>query len=247
MQIQFEKFLSTDSPKAIKASGYGYLNGINYMAPHKLGGVGNLCPHASAGCISLCLGDHSGQAAMSQKVKESRKRKARYFMKNRAEYMAEFALHIRKTIKKAVKIGLKPAIRPNGSTDIAYEGIPVTLEGLIYKNIMEAFPEAPFLDYTKNPKRFDRPLPANYHLTFSLSETNEKDARALLARGFNVAVVFGSGLPKTYLGYPVIDGDKHDLRFLDPKGVIVGLSPKGNRAKRDESGFVIRNYSTHNA
>jgi len=69
----------------------------------------------------------------------------------------------------------------------------------------------------------------------------------LLARGFNVAVVFGSGLPETYLGYPVIDGDKHDLRFLDPKGVIVGLSPKGNRAKRDESGFVIRNYSTHNA
>jgi hypothetical protein len=25
----------------------------------------------------------------------------------------------------------------------------------------------------------------------------------------------------------VIDGDRHDLRFLDPKGVIVGLVAKG--------------------
>jgi len=36
----------------------------------------------------------------------------------------------------------------------------------------------------------------------------------------------------------VIDGDKDDLRFLDPKGVVVGLIAKG-KAKRDTSGFVI--------
>ena len=50
-----------------------------------------------------------------------------------------------------------------------------------------------------------------------------------------------NGLPKTYLGFRVINGDSHDLRFLDPKGVIVGLSPKGNKAKKDTSGFVIQN------
>ena len=247
MQIRFERFLSTDSPKAIKASGYGYLNGFNYMAPYKLGGAGNLCSHASAGCIALCLGDHSGQAAMSQRVKDSRKRKAQYFMKARAEYMAEFAYHIKKTINKANKLGLKTAIRPNGSTDIAYEGIPVTVNGTVYPNIMSAFPDEPFLDYTKNPKRFDRKLPLNYHLTFSLSETNESEAREILKRGYNVAVVFGNGLPETYLGHPVINGDEHDLRFLDPRGVIVGLSPKGHKAKKDTSGFVIRNYANHNA
>lgn len=247
MKTQFKKFLSTDSPKAIKASGYGYLNGINYIAPHKLGGVGNLCPHASAGCISLCLGDHSGQAAISTKVKDSRKRKAQYFMRYRSDFMAEFYHHIANTVKKADKNGLKTAIRPNGSSDIAFEGLPVTVNGSTYPNIMSAFPEVPFLDYTKNPKRFDRELPKNYHLTFSLSETNETQARAILARGFNVAVVFGSGLPETYLGYPVINGDLHDLRFLDPNGVIVGLTPKGHRAKRDQSGFVIRNYQTYNA
>lgn len=36
-----------------------------------------------------------------------------------------------------------------------------------------------------------------------------------------------------------VDGDRHDLRFLDPKGSIVCLKAKG-QAKNDTSGFVIR-------
>jgi hypothetical protein len=63
-----------------------------------------------------------------------------------------------------------------------------------------------------------------------------------LNAGHNVAVVFstkkGFDLPSEYKGKKVIDGDKHDLRFLDPKGVIVGLRAKGP-ARQDESGFVI--------
>ena len=47
-------------------------------------------------------------------------------------------------------------------------------------------------------------------------------------------------LPETFLGRPVINGDKDDLRFLDPKNVIVGLYAKG-KAKKDTSGFVIDN------
>ena len=39
------------------------------------------------------------------------------------------------------------------------------------------------------------------------------------------------------MGRKVIDGDKHDLRFLDEKNVIVGLIAKGE-AKKDISGFV---------
>lgn len=248
MRNQFEKFLSVDSPKAVKAGEFGYLNGINYIAPHKSGGFGNLCSHASNGCIALCLGEHSGQAAMSQTVRDSRKRKAEFFMKSRPEFMAEFARHIARLIRKAETLNLKPAIRPNGSTDIAFEGIPVTIDGETFPNLMAAFPNVPFIDYTKNPNRFARKLPPNYYLTFSLSETNETIARNLLARGINVAAVFGSGLPDTYLGRMVLDGDRHDLRHLDPKGgFIIGLSPKGNRAKRDLSGFVIRDYSTNNA
>ena len=62
--VQFERFFSMDSAKAIKAQEYGYLNAINYMAPHKSAGVGNLCSHASPVCIELCLGLESGQASM---------------------------------------------------------------------------------------------------------------------------------------------------------------------------------------
>lgn len=63
----------------------------------------------------------------------------------------------------------------------------------------------------------------------------DKDA---IEHGNNVAVVFRGPLPKTWANRRVIDGDRDDLRFLDPMGVIVGLKAKG-RAKHDESGFVV--------
>jgi hypothetical protein len=55
----------------------------------------------------------------------------------------------------------------------------------------------------------------------------------------DVAIVFDS-LPASYWGFDVIDGDLHDLRHLDPRGVIVGLVPKGAKAKKSQDGFVIR-------
>ena len=51
-------------------------------------------------------------------------------------------------------------------------------------------------------------------------------------------MVFAGELPKTWQGKPVINGDESDLRFLDPKGVIVGLKAKG-QGKKDTSGFVV--------
>ena len=41
-----------------------------------------------------------------------------------------------------------------------------------------------------------------------------------------------------FKGLKVIDGDKHDMRFLDETQVVVGLIEKGE-AKKDTSGFVI--------
>jgi hypothetical protein len=260
--VQFERFFSVDSPKAIKAAKLNYLNAINYMAPHMSAGVGNLCPHASPGCIALCLGRESGQASMVSRltgtnaVRQSRERKARYFMSDRQAYLREMLLHIARCARSARRKGMTLAVRPNGSTDIAYEGLRVVVEvdlarelsrisGLTVTvgvhTIFSAYPSVQFIDYTKNPRRFDRALPSNYHLTFSLSETNCEAAAAILARGFNVAVVFAGDRPHDFLGHAVIDGDEHDLRHLDPCGVVVGLTPKGNKAKRDLSGFVVRN------
>ena len=83
---------------------------------------------------------------------------------------------------------------------------------------------------------------ANYHLTFSLAESNDLEARAALGNGMNVAVAFAikkdDAKPAQFSGFPVIDGDTTDVRFLDPKGGhIVGLFAKGD-AKKDSSGFV---------
>ena len=82
-------------------------------------------------------------------------------------------------------------------------------------------------------------MPSNYHLTFSRSECNEAQCLEVMARGGNVAAVFAAP-PAQWNGRPVIDGDKSDLRFLDPRGVVVGLTAKGALGKRDTSGFVIR-------
>lgn len=133
-------------------------------------------------------------------------------------------------------------IRLNGTSDIPYENLRVFEGG---KNIFEVFPKVKFYDYTKNYTRFDKVLPKNYTLTFSRSETNNEKAMELLERGFNVAMVFDK-TPKKYEGYKVINGDKDDLRFKDPKNVIVGLKYKNltsngaNNKKAFESGFAIK-------
>jgi len=65
----------------------------------------------------------------------------------------------------------------------------------------------------------------------------------LASLGKNVAVVFstkkGQPLPETWQGKQVVDGDIDDLRFLDPKGCIVGLRAK-SRATKDSTGFVVQ-------
>jgi hypothetical protein len=94
-------------------------------------------------------------------------------------------------------------------------------------NLFEAFPEVQFYDYTKHFKRMFRPRPANYHLTFSLHEKNRHLAPAVLGAGMNVAVVTPDPRGMIF-GHRVIDGDEHDLRFLDPAPVVVGLRPKGS-------------------
>lgn len=243
---RFTKFFSTDSAKAIKAEKYGWLNAINYMAPHSTGGAGNLCPHSSAGCRSLCLGMYSGQAAIvsdlengTNRTRESRIAKAQFFMNDRQAFMLEMTGHVLAMAKKAKRENKRLVIRPNGSTDIAFERIP-TDNG---QPLPIRFPKIQFVDYTKSMRRvLDLKRPNNYNLTFSLSETNKEEAEQVLASGFNVAVVFGNGQPKTFMDHPVIDGTIHDLRHLDPKGFIVGLDPKGSKAKNDTSGFVVRGY-----
>ena len=254
MKPTFRRFFSLDSAKAVKAQQFGWLNGINYMAPASSGGHGNLCSHASPACIAMCLGWHSGQAGMVKdadhdlnSVRLSRIAKVAMFMEDRQRFMAEAVAAIEALVKRAASIGFKPCARMNGATDIAWEGVRCTRNGVEFRNVFEAFPEVVFVDYTKNHFRMKRALPSNYFLTFSRSEKNEATALQLLSDGHNVAVVFSGNKPASWHGFDVVDGDEHDLRQLDPRasaehptGYVIALSPKGQRAKNDTTGFVVR-------
>jgi hypothetical protein len=243
-----DAFFSIDSPKAIKANEYGYVNAINYMAPASTAGVGNLCPYASTGCLALCLGWYSGQAGMLSNAnledgvnatRSSRARKARMFMRDRHAFFEVMSKGIEACQRKANRLGLKLCVRLNGATDISWEAVKDC--GF---TIIDRYSDVQFVDYTKNYKRMLRfcnhMLPKNYHLTFSRSETNEAECVDVLKKGGNVAVVSSVAMPDKYLGHKVINGDKHDLRHLDEKNVVIWLSPKGRKAKADKSGMVLR-------
>ena len=224
------KLLSKNNAKLIKGEKLGYLTLGLSLAPHKMSGV-NLCPNASAGCSAACL--FTAGMGVFKNVAAARIAKAKFFNTEQATFLAQLETEIAAGIKRAAKLGQKLAIRLNVLSDIAWERL----------GIIQKFSQVQFYDYTKSPFRAlqfaQGKLPPNYHLTFSRSEDNQQAVENVSAAGVNIAVVFaGKTLPATYLGKTVVSGDESDLRFLDAKSVIVGLSSKG-KAKKDESGFVI--------
>jgi hypothetical protein len=249
-----ETLLTTGNPKIEKGAARGYLTSILHLAPSRLSGF-NTCPMATAGCAAGCL-NTAGRGGMFRKgettnaIQTARIRKTLAFFNDRTAFMNKLVKEITAAIRKAEKNNLVPVFRLNGTSDIRWETVPVTRDGVEYANIMLAFSNVQFYDYTKIANRRD--LPANYHLTFSLAESNDDDAVRALNNGMNVAAVFRT-MPTTFtlrtkdgrhsVTTTVIDGDSTDLRFLDGDsetqslGVIVGLKAKG-RAKKDATGFV---------
>lgn len=204
-----------------------------------------MCPWASEGCRAACLntsgrgqitGALTTENASRYSIQRARIERTRRFFEDRAGFLAQLDREIAALARRAARRGVRAVVRLNGTSDIAWErfGVP------------QRHPSVTFYDYTKSAKRaLDAATlapgwPSNYTLTFSRSETlPDSEAASLLRAGVNVAAVFET-LPAEWQGAPVIDGLAHDFRFEDAPGVVVGLLPKG-RAKRDVSGFVIRN------
>lgn len=240
---KISNLLTTGNPKIAKGSAHGFLTNILHLAPSRLSGY-NTCPMATVGCAVACL-NTAGRGGIFKKgettnaIQTARIRKTQWFFERRDEFMTQLVREIKNAIALARSHNLTPVFRLNGTSDIRWENIPVMIETPDFitaaPNVMSLFPDVQFYDYTKIPNR--RNLPANYHLTFSLAESNESNAKVALDAGMSVAVVFRKQLPDVFMGHAVIDGDKTDLRFLDPKNVIVGLKAKG-WAKRDVTGFV---------
>jgi hypothetical protein len=140
----------------------------------------------------------------------------------------------------AQRLGHRFSVRLNNTSDLSPEIFRITRQG-ITNNILQLFPHVTFYDYTKVfPRLKITEKYKNYDLTFSYNGENLDKCESALQKGFRLAMVFDV-VPDTYMGLPVIDGDKYDMRYLDPKNVVVGLKFKKVRNKPDQSdNFLIR-------
>jgi len=230
--------------KTVRGLKYGVDTGVLYMAPADVSGY-ILCSHMTPGCKAACLFT-AGQGRFPN-VKQGRLRRTYQWLFRREEFLTTLAKEIVKYGGIAASEGLVLAIRLNGTSDVYWENFPVTLpSGEVAENIFAAFPDVTFYDYTKCLDRLDAiaAIP-NYDITFSRGETtkSQKDALVALSKGVNVTVVFRDELPPMWDGHVVVDGDRHDARFLDKikasgDPVIIGLLAKGD-AKTDYTGFVV--------
>jgi hypothetical protein len=226
------KLLSTANPKIQKGTKLGYLSFILHLAPSTLSGK-NTCPKATKGCTAACL-NTAGRGGMFKRgentnmIQKARIRKTQYFFNQRQDFMLDLKRDIEKAIKMAERLGLIPVFRLNGTSDLSWEKYDM-IPG---QNVFECFPTVQFYDYTKILGRKVKGY-ANYHLTFSKADGNDSDVAEALLQGMSVVAVYDK-IPE---GVP--SADETDLRFLDPKGVMLGLKAKG-RAKKDYTGFVIR-------
>jgi len=257
---KYNQLLSINSDyKTSKGTKKGYLTGILYLSPANESGK-NFCSSASAGCISSCL-NTAGRGAFNS-VQQARYNKSRYFIENKAGFMFDLVKSIIRLKIKAKNKNLIPVVRLNGTSDLLWELIKIDIKTLLNDkyisnnidklnvnvlnndtcNIFDLFNNITFYDYTKHNIKIRKKAIKiqNYHLTFSRSENNENKAISYLVNGLNSAFVFSGQIPSTYKGFKVFNGDDTDLRFLDPKNVIIGLLAKG-QAKKDKTGFVIHN------
>lgn len=231
LKVYDRKVLSISADfKTSKGEKYGYLTGILYLAPSDIVGF-NVCPFASEGCRKACL-NTAGRGTFNS-VKLARILKTLAFLYDKDRFEVTLKRSINALLTKAINKGFKPVIRLNGTSDLRFESV--------YPWLHLSYGEIQFYDYTKYPLSVltKKPLPDNYHITYSLSEKDSSYSQAIeyLRAGHNVAIVFKDKLPDTYFGFNVVNGDDSDLRFLDPKGSIIGLTAKG-KAKKDTSGFV---------
>lgn len=258
---------SGNNAKTVKGDGI-FETAIMYLAPSDISGRNVCPMAKVAKCDVACLYSagrgafNSVQAARIAKAQRYHANRE-LFLAQLVDDLSGFVAYCRrKGVKPAVRLNGTSDIQWEIGHPVKrmhYRANGVEAPHMVeYASIFDAFPEVQFYDYTKLVKRVYRKLPANYSLVLSYSEASTEYANSVweahIDTGCNVAVVFRD--KQTRAGYiahgfggirsqvvlrknaAVIDGDRDDLRFNDPRGVIVGLYAKG-KAKSDMSGFVI--------
>jgi hypothetical protein len=242
MSARFSYLLSSgNNPKTIKSDLWGvYITAIMNLFP----GAPNVCPWATVDCILSCLHSAGNPAYQSGKDR-ARMARTKLFFDDRPAFIRRLFADTEQHVIKAERLGVKPAVRLNGTSDLQWE--------VIAPEWFAAFPNVMAYDYTKGAHRLtadwrSRKMPSNYDLTLSYSGHNWAKCETALHDGGRVAMVFGGvsrtkPLPSEYLGFPVHDGDITDLTFTRPAGIL-GLRAKGLARKAYKSPFVVWNHST---
>ena len=231
--------LPNASPKLIKSNGMGFYNAGIGLAQANLSATNN-CTASTPDCRKLCLGNF-GRAEFLPQLMQTRINRSNFLHRHRQLAWQTMLPQLMAIDRRATRNGLTVAFRPDITSDKNWD--------LILPQLFATFPNWKFYGYTKLRSKITRYLNGSNPMvpTFSWSErlksklvnhTSGDDYPSfLLENGINIAVVFydrktlAGRLPRKFLGRTVIDGDKHDLRFLDPRGVIVGLKPKLPKSK----------------
>ncbi len=204
-----------------------------YLAPAEVSGH-NVCPRATSGCKSACL-YASGRAKIFSNIPKARIAKTKMLFSQPDRFISIVEREIEKAHVKAINAKYDFAVRFNLTSDLPINNI----NGV---NLLEKYSHIQFYDYTKVPERIEllKKYP-NYHLTFSYDGFDKtwKTCEDFLSAGGNVSVVFYPNIPTTFKGYEVVDGDITDARFLDKKGVVVGLKYK--KTKGDTIDKIMNN------
>lgn len=209
--------LLSSSAKSEKGRAKGWLSAVLYLEPSL-----TLCPFSTKACRAACL-VHSGRLPMP-KAQNARAKRTELYYSDRALFYELLEAELLTHKARARMEGLKPCVRLDGTSDT---GMWAEFDAFLKGHEIQSY------DYTKD---YDRAVANPEHYTFSFSGgvVSRRKALSLLGTGGRVAVIFqGQDLPSEWEGFPVIDGDVDDLRFLDPPGVVVGLRLKGTNAAKE--------------
>ena len=240
--------LLTSNFKLEKQNGIEYLIAGIALAPHRRSGF-NVCI-AAGECSRVCNLWFSGRT-VTEVVRNAMLNRTSLLFNDRDAFMHQLDKETAKHIRKANKLGVLPAVRPNIASD------------LDWSDYARANPELTLYDYTKVKSRLAKvksgQWPPNYQLTYSINERSHwRTITSYLDAGFNCSIVFDTEYnPQTHKigalpnrckvggkAWDVVDGDKHDIRIakLDGRGKLVGLRFKGSRKRLQQAidrGFVF--------
>ena len=198
-----------------------------YLAPADMSGY-NVCPNSQY-CKQFCLNgsgqnkcDELSRGVEGSLINRSRIKKTKMFYEDRSTFMRLLIHELNKYRNRAKRMGMEFSVRLNGTSDLS----PILFKDPeTGKNILELFPDVQFYDYTKVPSRIKLMQQySNYDLTLSYNGYNWDDCEKFLNEGGKVAVVFfDEKMPKNYKGFPIVDGNGYDMRYLDPAKHIIGL------------------------